>query len=81
MKLEKAIELGKSCGLLTVPECVNNVLMHVANLFVYSEAEAETTELIKEADAAGVKFCASCGAAMNQEGVCYMKGLLHKDPV
>lgn len=80
MKLQAALELGDECGLVTPAECVNNVILHVGNLFAYTEAEQEAQELLKEAADAGIKFCASCGSAMIGDR-CYMAHLTHRNPM
>jgi hypothetical protein len=81
VKLQQALEIGDTCGLTTPPECVNYVILHWMNLFSYEEAEAQVEELLKEAAVAGIKFCVSCGSAMNSAGVCYMASLTHRDPM
>lgn len=70
MKLSQAIELGKECGLETPAECVNNVLMHVMNLFDYYRIDKEVEELKIEANDSGIEFH-QCGLAM-LNGSCYM---------
>jgi hypothetical protein len=80
VKLQEALALGETCGLATPAECVNNVILHVGNLFDYSEAEAQVTELLQDAEKAGIQFCPMCGSAM-MNGSCYMAKLTHRDPV
>ena len=45
MKLKKAINLGDSCGLRTIRECIVNVEIHSMNLFKYDEIENEINEI------------------------------------
>jgi len=71
MKLKDAIMLGKSCGLASIPEAINNVLAHDLSLFEYEIMVSEERELRDEALKKGIQFCAKCGMALlNDE--CYM---------
>jgi hypothetical protein len=72
MKLKDAIDIGKDCGLGTLPEAVNNVLAHQDLLLGHMPDPAkEVRDLIGEAEAAGVQFHDQCGLAM-LNGRCYM---------
>lgn len=46
MKLDKAIELGKACGLSTIEECIANVDYHAMSIFKYEEINTEINELL-----------------------------------
>jgi len=48
MKLDKAIELGKACGLSTIGECIANVDYHAMNIFKYEEINTEINELLAD---------------------------------
>jgi hypothetical protein len=69
MKLAAAIDLGNACGLLSIEECVDNVLMHAPSLFLYSAMEDECAELEAEWKAHPdyptvprlLQECAKCG--------------------
>ena len=71
MKLQAAVEIGQHCGLTTIAEAVNNILLHSMMLFKYENSQSECDELIKEAKEAGVLFCTDCGSAKG-EGNCYI---------
>lgn len=49
MKLKTCIEMGHTCGLKFLGECVNNINYHWANVFVYEKIQPELEELEKEA--------------------------------
>jgi hypothetical protein len=70
MYLKDALKLGEDCGLYSLPEAINNVLIHSPSLFEYSKLQSEEAELLAEARAAGVTFH-ECGMAM-LDGHCYM---------
>ena len=48
MKLSEALDMGYGCGLEEVDECIKNIRAHAPNLFLYSEINAELTELYAE---------------------------------
>jgi hypothetical protein len=48
MKLKNCLELGKDCGLSTLAECCDNVVVHSTQLFVYSKLEKELAELYED---------------------------------
>lgn len=54
MKLQSMLETAYVCGLNTIGEGYNNILIH--NVFVYDEANAEITELIDEIQAKEIAF-------------------------
>lgn len=64
MKLKQAREIGHECGLETDAECVNNILIHGGNLFVYADIPKEEGELITDAKAHGIRFSEVCGDAI-----------------
>jgi hypothetical protein len=81
MKLTKALVIGRACDLETTAECVNNILLHTANLFVYGDIEDEVRELKIDAADVGILFCGKCGMAMeeNQTECHFCKILIHAD--
>lgn len=50
MKLVEAIDIGKACGLDSIEECVDNIVIHAGSFFAYSEMNKELDELISEYD-------------------------------
>ncbi|MHA1881561.1 MAG: hypothetical protein ACTSUO_00755 [Candidatus Thorarchaeota archaeon] len=56
MKLKKAIEIGKECGLETARECVYNIVAHADMLFPYEKITEELNELIEDAKKHGVEI-------------------------
>lgn len=48
MTLYEACEIGYTCGLTTIGECIDNVYIHQYNLFDYDDAYFELQELFKE---------------------------------
>lgn len=50
MKLQRALEIARSCGLDTVGEAILNIELHSSSLFTYSELDAELKELYAEAE-------------------------------
>ena len=67
MRLEKAREIGYECGLGTDAEAVNNIVIHAGNLFVYADIDRELAELNADAKAAGLRFSAICGDALQPD--------------
>lgn len=45
MKLKKAINIGKACGLNTINECFLNIEIHAINFFAYTNVDNELVEL------------------------------------
>ena len=76
MRLAEALEIADICGLETKGEAVNNIMLHVLNLFVYEDIDKELAELVSDAKVAGVKFSNVCGYAILDEAdsneLCYM---------
>lgn len=50
MKLKKARQIGKVCGLSTDEECFLNIELHCMSLFVYDEIDKELDELRKDCE-------------------------------
>ncbi len=48
MNLRSAIEMGFVCGLTTIDESINNVLLHVMNLFYWPHIELEVRDLLED---------------------------------
>jgi hypothetical protein len=48
MKLEKALEIGRDCGLKTIEECILNIEIHSPSLFSYDKINEELNELYKD---------------------------------
>lgn len=48
MKLYEACDIGYTCGLETIGECVDNISVHAYNIFGVDEAPTELNELFKE---------------------------------
>ena len=48
MKLSEALNMGYGCGLEEVEECIDNIRSHSPSLFLYTEINAELTELYAE---------------------------------
>ncbi|MBQ8234965.1 MAG: hypothetical protein IJZ36_05240 [Bacilli bacterium] len=48
MKLKEALELGLTCNLETVGECIYNVKLHAISLFSYTALNKELDELYRE---------------------------------
>jgi len=70
MKLKEAIEIGKTCGLHSIEESINNIIIHSTMLFPYNSINKELTELKTEAKAIGIEFCDKGHAKIN--GSCYI---------
>lgn len=45
MKIQKALEIGKDCGLKTVGEAILNIRIHATNIFSIYDMERELAEL------------------------------------
>lgn len=41
MKLKECIEIGKECGLFSIGECYNNIVLHSLSLFKYDDISRE----------------------------------------
>ena len=50
MKLIKAVDIAKSCGLITIKEAFANIDIHATMIFSYKEMEGELQELYVEVD-------------------------------
>lgn len=48
MKLNKAIELAKACGLNTYRQAYFNIRYHAMNIFVYDKINDELNELVED---------------------------------
>lgn len=48
MKLKECIEIGKECGLFSIGECYNNIVLHRLSLFKYDDISREIKELQKD---------------------------------
>lgn len=48
MKLERALELARSCGMSTYREAYSNVNYHAMNIFAYDKINDELRELAEE---------------------------------
>lgn len=55
MKLKQALSIGKECGLETVGEAYQNIIMHSMNIFPYSMIALEELELSSSIRAASFK--------------------------
>ena len=55
MKLYKALEIGKECGLETVGECISNIKVHSDSFFTKDSFNNELLEL--EIDYKALKSC------------------------
>jgi len=74
MKLKEAIELGKSCGIETIEESINNVLFHSGQLFPYDKISENVSELKEEAKSVGIRFCQKCSYAILNEKCHFCQG-------
>lgn len=50
MKLKQACDMGLACGLDTIKEAVDNIVIHGTSLFSYDNVVAEIEELLAEAE-------------------------------
>lgn len=48
MKLKECMELGKECGLYSIEECYDNIILHRLSLFEYNDISKEIEELQKD---------------------------------
>ena len=49
MKIKKACEIAKVCGLKTIGEAILNIELHANTLFSYDELNKELNELYEDA--------------------------------
>ena len=49
MEYKQAMELGRECGLESVNEFIDNVIIHSPSLFKYPEIGKEITEMLLDA--------------------------------
>lgn len=61
MKLSKALEIGRDCGLETVGECIRNIEIHSSSLFSYSDIGKELLEL-------NTDYKALCSCSLVKDG-------------
>ena len=47
MKLKECMEIGKECGLYSIEECYDNIILHRLSLFEYNDISKEIEELQK----------------------------------
>lgn len=45
MKLKECMEIGKECGLYSIKECYENIILHSLSLFKYDDISKEIKEL------------------------------------
>lgn len=55
MNLYDACRIGYSCGLESIGECVDNISVHVPNVFSYDYVNKELNELFEEVQDKGFK--------------------------
>lgn len=48
MKLKECMEIGKACGLYSIEECYDNIILHSLSLFKYDDISKEIKELQKD---------------------------------
>ena len=48
MKLKECMEIGKACGLYSIEECYDNIILHSLSLFEYEDIVKEIAELQKD---------------------------------
>lgn len=48
MKLKECMEIGKECGLYSIEECYDNIILHRLSLFEYNDISKEIEELQKD---------------------------------
>lgn len=48
MKLKECMELGKECGLYSIEECYDNIILHRQSLFEHNDILKEIEELQKD---------------------------------
>ena len=68
MKLNKAIEIGKTCGLETVEECMRNVEIHALSFFRYEDINKELNEMHNEWKAGMKQPKESCRYCAHADG-------------
>lgn len=45
MRLKECMEIGKACGLYSIEECYDNIILHKLSLFKYDDISKEIEEL------------------------------------
>ena len=48
MRLKECMEIGKACGLYSIEECYDNIILHRLSLFEYDDISKEIEELQKD---------------------------------
>ena len=48
MKLKECMDLGKECGLYSIEECYDNIILHRLSLFEHNDILKEIEELQKD---------------------------------
>ena len=48
MRLKECMEIGKTCGLYSIEECYDNIILHRLSLFEYDDILKEIEELQKD---------------------------------
>lgn len=46
MKLKTCMEIGKSCGLIKIEECYDNIYLHSSMMFKYQDINKEIEEIM-----------------------------------
>lgn len=48
MRIKECMEIGKACGLYSIEECYDNIILHRLHLFEYNDTSKEIEELQKD---------------------------------
>ena len=76
MKYKEAKAIGLECGLERPYEFINNVTIHIMNIFTYKEIQKELDELREDAKKEGISFSSVCNHAIpkdrDTDKLCYM---------
>ena len=72
MNLYDACEIGYSCGLESIGECIDNISIHAPNIFSYDYVNKELNELFEEVQDKGFK---------NHQSVKYILGQKRMDAI
>lgn len=48
MRLKECMEIGKACGLYSIEECYDNIILHRLSLFEYDDISKEIEGLQKD---------------------------------
>jgi hypothetical protein len=54
MKLDECLRMGYICGLKTVGEAIDNILIHGSSIFIYDEIAEEELELMEDFNESGL---------------------------